>query len=147
MPSVFGQIQNMQTGGPVVPIRIGLPAKVRDVLTKENEPVPVPMKVFGLIDTGATSTRISQKVCSHLSLQPDGAIRMLTAGHPVYVHVYTVSLGIEIAPGRLITIDELPVGAPPLAGQANMDCLIGRDILAHAVFVYIGYANSISFSI
>jgi hypothetical protein len=72
---------------------------------------------------------------------------MLTAGHPVYVPVYTVRLTIETAPGKSIIIERLPVAAPPLAGQASIDCLIGRDILAQAGLIYLGYADSISLSI
>ncbi|NQT82086.1 aspartyl protease family protein [bacterium] len=147
MASIFVQIQNMQAGGPLLPIRIELPSDVRELLTRNEEPVPPPIKVLGLIDTGATGTCISQNVCQQLNLQPDGAVKMLTAGHPVYVPVYTVQLSIEISPGKFLSIDRLPVAAPPLAGQANVGCLIGRDILAHSVFVYMGHANSISFSL
>ena len=102
---------------------------------------------MGLIDTGAGSTCVSQKVCQHLNLQPHGAIRMLTAGHPVYVPVYTVCLSVKTESGRLVIIDPLTVAAPPLAGQANIDCLIGRNILALTVFVYMGPTNWISLSI
>ena len=33
----------------------------------------------------------------------------------------------------------------PLQGQ-NIQCLIGRDVLAHGVLVYIGYQNLFSLS-
>jgi predicted aspartyl protease len=147
VPSIFGQIQNMRVTGPVMPVRIELPTKAKEILTKNKQAIPSPVTVFGLIDTGATGTCISDKVCQDLKLQPDGAIRMLTAGHPVYVPVYTVRVVIQTAPGRSVIIESIPVASPPLAGQANIDCLIGRDILAHAVLVYIGYANSISLSL
>ncbi|MDP2896944.1 MAG: retropepsin-like aspartic protease [bacterium] len=147
MPSIFLQIQNMRVNGPVVPVKIDLPAKAREILAQSSQFVPPPIRVFGLVDTGATSTCISSKVCQQLALQPDGATKMLTAGHPVYVPVYTVGLSIEFAPGRFVTIENLPVAAPPLAGQANVDCLIGRDVLEHAVLVYVGHASSISLSL
>jgi hypothetical protein len=33
----------------------------------------------------------------------------------------------------------------PLQGQ-HIQCLIGRDVLAHGVLIYIGYANQFSLS-
>ncbi len=147
MPSIFGQTQNMRVTGPRVPLRIELATPARELLERNNQPVPLPVRVLGLIDTGATGTCISQKVCQHLNLQSDGVTKMLTAGHAVYVQVYTVRLSIEFLPGRFVSIEPFPVAAPPLAEQADIDCLIGRDILAHGIFVYIGYANSISLSL
>ena len=137
----------MRASGPLVPVSIELPAKAKDIVRQSNQPVPSPIAVTGLIDTGAGSTCVSQKVCQHLNLRPQGAIRMLTAGHPVYVPVYTVHLSIATESGKLVMIDPLTVAAPPLAGQANIDCLIGRNILALAVFVYTGPTNWISLSV
>lgn len=68
MPSIFLQIQNMRVNGPVVPVKIDLPAKAREILARSSQFVPSPIRVFGLVDTGATSTCISSKVCQQLAL-------------------------------------------------------------------------------
>lgn len=72
---------------------------------------------------------------------------MLTAGEPIYAHLYNIYMHIQIAPGNIVVVDPITVFAPPLAGPGNVQCLIGRDMLANASFTYLGYANMSSLSI
>jgi hypothetical protein len=46
-----------------------------------------------------------------------------------------------------MVFDPIEVIEAPLIGQTNIDCIIGRDILNVGILIYIGYANTFSFSI
>jgi len=143
MPSVFRQTQNMQAEGAILPVSVGVPEIVRRVLSQKSQAIPGPIEVHALIDTGASCTCISPDVCQKLNLKPHGTAKMLTAGDPIYAHVYNIYMHM----GNFGAIDPITVFAPPLVGPGNVQCLIGRDILAMCAFTYLGYVNTFSLSI
>ena len=147
MPSILGQTQNLQALGAVLPVKVGVPKVLRDVLAKKNETPRPPMTVQALIDTGASRTCISPDICQKLNLKPHGVGKMLTVGEPTFADVYNIYMDIEMGPGNFVVLDPIMVFAPSLAGAGNFQCLIGRDILAGASFTYLGYVNMFSFSV
>jgi predicted aspartyl protease len=106
-----------------------------------GDPVPSPLTVAALIDTGASHTVLQQNLAAQLGLQPVSSTAFHTAatGSVIYPQ-YTVRLffphGVEI---------EVLAVEMPLQGQ-HIQCLLGRDVLADAVLVYLGESNLFSLS-
>ncbi len=94
-----------------------------------------------MIDTGATSSVIQVGLAAQLGLNPVGVTYINTPSSTnVACHEYLVRL---VFPNNVLV--EATVLEAPLQGQ-HIQCLIGRDILAHGVLVYIGYGNLFSLS-
>lgn len=92
---------------------------------------PRPVKVKGVIDTGATSTSVSAAVLRQLLAARVDEVDNETAGGTVQVGVYVVSIGFFIDDAETVSvslIQNLTVSefAVPLAG---VDVLIGMDVL------------------
>jgi predicted aspartyl protease len=135
------------SNGPIIPVKIGLPKIISDALQQQGKSIPSPVQVNALIDTGASRSHISPKISAQLDLIPHGITQMLTAGNPTLTNIFTVSLDIGIVFSQQMVFDPIEVIEAPLIGQTNIDCIIGRDILNVGILIYIGYANTFSFSI
>jgi len=150
MPSFFtnSEPRALAANGPVIPVHIWLPAFERQRLQEAHVPVHGMVQVGALFDSGASFTSIAPRVARELGLVPQGATQMFTAGHPAWISLYDVALDIGQAIGvQSVVIDPIRVGEAPLAGQTQIECLIGRDVLAMGLFTYVGFAGSFGFSV
>ena len=123
-------------------VRIGVSEPAANLLRQESKPVPNPVEVTALIDTGASGTAIKPEVIRQLQLTPRGVTNIATpssAAHPC--NVYDVSL--TFANGVVVPV--ITVIEVPLEGQV-IQGLIGRDVLAHGILIYSGYTNTFSLS-
>ncbi len=118
---------------------IGTP--VENALKKAGSQIPGPVPVKGMIDTGATASVIQPHIASTLGLQPVGVVSISTPSSAnVPCNQYLVRL---VLPNSVV-VETLAIEAP-LHGQ-QVQCLIGRDVLAHGVLVYTGYVNQFTLS-
>lgn len=141
MPSFTSQVPNLQAVGPVVDLRIAVGTAVEAVLRTSSAPIPPPVPAVAMIDTGATGSVIRQDLAAQLGLNPVGMTYINTPSSTnVACYEYLVRL---VFPNNVLF--ETTVLEAPLLGQ-HIQCLIGRDVLAHAVLVYIGYGNLFSLS-
>jgi predicted aspartyl protease len=141
MPSFTTQLPNLQATGPLVDVRIWVSIPVEEALKKAGSKIPEPVTAKGMIDTGATGSVIQPAIAQQLGLQPVGVVSISTpSSDNVPCLQYIVRL---IFPNNVI-VESLAIEAP-LRGQ-NIQCLIGRDVLAHGVFVYTGYINQFTLS-
>lgn len=141
MPSFTAQVANLQAVGPVVELRIAVGEAVEAALKAAGTPVPSPLPAVAMIDTGATGSVIRQGLAAQLGLNPVGVTYINTPSSTnVACHEFLVRL---VFPNNVVY--ETTVIEAPLQGQ-HVQCLIGRDVLAHGVFVYIGYGNLFSLS-
>ena len=141
MPSFTARVPNLQIG-PVVEVQITIGPIVREILLGKGQPVPEPVTALAMIDTGATKTVIGKSIAAGLNLKPVGTSRIDTSSERgVACYNYLVSL---VFPDDLVIKEMVVIGAP-LLGQ-HISCLIGRDVLAGAVFIYTGHANSFTLS-
>jgi predicted aspartyl protease len=141
MSSFTVQIPNLLQIGPVVQVEIAVGQHLEVVLKAQNQPIPPLVRATALIDTGASSSVISEDMAQRLNLQPIGTTSISTPScHGVRCFEYAVRL---MLPNSVVVAASV-IGAP-LAGQ-SIQCLIGRDILQHGVLVYIGYTNSFTLS-
>lgn len=117
-----------------------IPRPVRDLMTKAGTPIPAPIKVSALIDTGASASCIREDIAKSLGLNPVGVQQISTPSTTATCAEYFVALQLPsmgvIWEGKFI--------ATPLPGQ-NIACLIGRDLLSHGVLVYNGQDGSFTF--
>lgn len=124
--------------GPVVPVELRVPAKLEELLTKQGNPVPDPLRGPGLIDTGASISMVDEGAIAKLEIAPVGTTNLGTAGGQAQCALYPVRLSIVAAPNQVVLAAEFAsITSGPLHLQ-NLLCLIGRDILRHAVFFYDG---------
>jgi len=95
-----------------------------------------------MIDTGASGSVIDPNTAKQLGLQPVGVVSIATPSSAnVLCPQYVVRL---LFPNNVI-IQAIAIEAP-MQGQ-QIQCLIGRDVLALGVLVYTGYLNQFSFSL
>jgi hypothetical protein len=111
------------------------------VLRASSTAVPAPIQVVAMIDTGATGSVIRQGLAAQLGLNPVGVTYINT---PSSTNVSCYEYLVQILFPNNVLIETTALEAP-LQGQ-HIQCLIGRDVLANAVLVYIGYANLFSLS-
>lgn len=139
MPGLTQQNGNLVIDGPLVEALIAVPAAVEQQLRAEGSPIPTPVRVKMMIDTGATGTVLSQGVVAPLGLNPVGVTPISTPssqGHPCNRYFVRMSLQNGL-------VLEHSIIEAPMPGQ-NIGGLIGRDILSVCTFIYIGYAGVFS---
>jgi len=141
MPSFTTQLPNLQAAGPLLDMHVWVGSPVEEALKKAGEKIPEPLAVKGIIDTGATGSVIQPTIAQQLGLRPVGIVSIATASSEnVLCLQYIVRL---IFPNDAM-IEALAIEAP-LRGQ-DIQCLIGRDALSHAVFIYMGHINQFTLS-
>ena len=141
MPSFTSQVPNLQAVGPIVEVRIAVGSAAEAALRKTGTPIPAPLPAVAMIDTGATGSVIRHGLATQLSLNPVGVTYINTPSSTnVVCYEYLVRV---VFPNNVVV--ETTIIEAPLQGQ-HIQCLIGRDVLAHGVFVYIGYGNLFSLS-
>lgn len=142
MPSFTVQLPNLQRAGPICQVRTGVSEPAANLLRQQSKPVPNPVEITALIDTGASGTAVKPEVIRQLQLTSRGVTNIATpssAAHPC--NVYDVSL--TLANGVIVPV--VTVIEVPLEGQV-IKGLIGRDVLAHGILIYSGYTNTFSLS-
>lgn len=143
MPSFTTQVPDILQTGPVVQVQVVPSRLFVQTLKIPKQDLPKPIPITALIDTGATGTVIKQGIPRQLGLQPIGFTYITTASSEnklcLQYNLAFLFPNINVAFGAVVT-------EVPLQGQ-QIQCLIGRDFLSHAVFIYTGYNNSFTLSI
>lgn len=125
--------------GPILELLVGVSRPRQEALKRAKQPVPNPVKIRGLIDTGASGTCLDPQCLSSLGLTPTGQALIhtpSTGGTPALCNQYDVSIILVHASVRM-TIGEMPIIESALVVQ-GIHALVGRDILASCLFVYDG---------
>jgi predicted aspartyl protease len=145
MPSFTTTQPTLLSEGPLTNIDIAVSFELEKVLKSTNTTIPNPVSGRALIDTGATISVISNNVIQNLGVNPIGTVLISTAGssNPTFCYQYDLRIAFADSKGQVV-VRILPAGVPLIA--RNIDCLIGRDVLRHSVFIYTGYANTFSLS-
>lgn len=143
MPSITTSLPNLEVEGPILEVHFWIPLILEEQYKKEGKPIPPPIIVKALIDTGASTCVIQDNIPKQLGLQPVGAIKINTPScqnHECYQYFMRM-----IFPVQGLTY-EGPFTATSLGGQ-NIGSLIGRDVLKQGILIYIGYINQFTFSL
>jgi len=134
---------NIQPGGPLLTVLVGVSAPRAGALTAASRPLPPPSQGIFLVDTGASSTCVDPELIKNLGLQPTGRTAISTpstAGSPHYCDQFDVSLFIPGGAG----VGGHIVGAIPIITthlRPQLDGLLGRDVLDSCVLIYNGSAD------
>lgn len=145
MPTLILPITN---DGSIVEALVGPSHQRTMALLALKQPVPPPVRVRLLVDTGATSTSISQGLLVSLNLVTTGTVQLHTAssaGIPLECEQYDVSLVFPDAlPGGWGFATVPIVECLPLDGP--IDGLLGRDLLDRSILTYNPFANIVTIS-
>lgn len=121
---------------------IGISQARRNALNSAGQPVPPPVQVQAMVDTGASCTCVDPTVLSHLGLSPTGTTPMVTpstGGQPIQATQYDVSLMIPSAPNQTPLFHHtIPVVESQLVAMQGFHVLLGRDVLGECLLVYDG---------
>jgi predicted aspartyl protease len=140
MPHLTLQISSL---GPLVDIAIGVSQARAEALRKNSLPVPTPLHLRALVDTGASITCVDPSILQQLNLTPTGAIAIhtpSTGNAPHNTYQYDISL-VLLHPEVQLQIGSIPVIESQLVVQ-GIHALVGRDILSRCLLVYDGRAQT-----
>lgn len=130
MPGLTVQLADLQAEGPRLEVR----------LTNTAGTAP-PTAVEALVDTGASVTVVANQVLKRLGLSPVGTALVHT---PSATNVRCYKYLVRFVLPNGVGMEAVAIGTP-LRGQ-RIQCLIGRDLLRNAVFVYTGQTNTFTLS-
>lgn len=144
MPLLDGQIT---MDGCIVDISINVSIGRFHALQQAGLNTPQAFFGRGLVDPGASNTMIDRTIVQQLGLQATGVVPTLTPSTgpiPHQCNQYDVSVWFPQAP-TLVQAQTIPHPVYLILPVSEADfsasgfhVLIGRDILAHAIFVYNG---------
>jgi hypothetical protein len=141
-PSFTSQSPDLLGDGPIVDLSLAVSGPLEAALLEAGEAVPPPIRITGLIDTGAARSVIAAGLVEELGLRPVGTTRISTPSS-ADVPCYTYRLRL-LFPN--LAVQEVTVIEAPLRHGLTFDCLIARDVLAHGILIYLGTANSFTLS-
>ena len=129
--------------GAVVEVRISISSASLTTLNLPHQLVPPPRHIRMLIDPGAAFTCVESSALQPLGLSASNSVPMLTPStgpNPIYCNEFVVDLAILHPVQELLITSALVVECMPL-GSSYLG-LLGRDILAHCLFIYDGPSQS-----
>ena len=139
MPLLTGPLT---PGGAIIDVLVGVSRPRRALLVKHQFRVPAPVHVRALIDTGASVSGFAPRVFAALDLTPVGRIAILTPSTPADAphesDLFDVSLALVADGGTHPFPDTRVMSADCWHPDEGVEALIGRDILDHCFFQYMG---------
>jgi hypothetical protein len=132
--------------GAVVELVVGVHEARREVLQRNNLPVPPRRRVRAQIDTGTTFTAIDAQILRSLGVLLIDRVTARTSspsGEPQIFDQYAVSLGLD-AGGVEMHLAEVLVLECVFAPEDGIQALLGQDVLRHCLFVHNGPENTFS---
>ncbi|MGC4004888.1 MAG: hypothetical protein QM811_17935 [Pirellulales bacterium] len=130
--------------GAVVTMHIGVSRPRRDALIAAQLPIPNPVPIRVMIDTGAYVTCIDPAHLAPLGITPSGVCDVLTpstGSMPVRLNQFDVGITILLSNEKTHLLPTLPVIESDLSGH-GIDGLLGRDVLAQGLFIYHGETST-----
>jgi Aspartyl protease len=137
VPSFTGTLPGLQQLGPVIQVTISVVDAAAQALKALHQPVPSPVEGNMMIDTGAGGSVVAPGIAARLGLKPVGMQTIGTPATPTPIQLPTFAVRLTLPNGPFFEITAIEA---PLGGQA-IDGVIGRDVLAQCVLIYIGYMN------
>ncbi|HVK17558.1 MAG TPA: hypothetical protein VM533_11475 [Fimbriiglobus sp.] len=129
-------------GWAVIDVLVGVSRLRRQVLQRNSFPVPHPVPVRALIDTGASISGFSPRVFRELGISPVGTTPVLTPSTrpdaPHECDLYDVTLSIVAEGSAHLFPDARVMEADCWLPGEGIEALIGTDILNHCFFQFIG---------
>ena len=147
MPLISGQVERY---GAAVTALVGVNAVRAERLRGVGFPVPEPIAVQGIIDTGAEISGVATRVVRELGLQPVESIWLLTPSTPTSApsraDVYHVSLTLVSGTTRYTIPDLRVIATDCFRAGERAEALLGLNLLNRCTFVYAGCEQQFSLS-
>jgi hypothetical protein len=116
---------------------IGLTGAGTAKLVASGSPLPRPVQIRGVIDSGSDVSCISSRIVAQLGLLLFAQDTTQTAAGPASVNLYEASLSLPrpgiTPPSLLLILPQLVVMELPNL-STGIEALVGRDVLAHLLF-------------
>ncbi len=144
MPSITLSSPNILPEGPIIEVQFLVSASLEANLRQQNKQVPNPVTVRVLIDTGCGICSVSEEIPKQLGIEPIGVTTIFTAAGEGQASVYFMRMRIT-TPNGIITW-EGKFNSVILTRQ-NISGLIGRDLLQHGNFLYLGNSSQFVLSL
>lgn len=141
MPSFTTQVANLYQTGPIVDVGIWISQDAETAIKVAGDHPVHPIDAVALIDTGATGSVLQKGIADRLQLKPVGITYINT---PSSSNVRCPEYAIRFLFRNNVVFETTAIEAP-LQGQP-IQCLIGRDVLAQSVLIYVGYTNTFTLS-
>lgn len=128
------------TGRPLVEFYVTIGTTLAETFRDDGRPIPGPIYVKALVDTGAMGSHVDLSLLSSLGLDLEGEIDVYTASTgavPEKMNTYTIDLHLAGDKPGCIARDLEVIGSNRLAGL-KVGMLLGRDILDRCLLVYDG---------
>lgn len=133
--------------GPLIHAFVGISEPRFHALQKESKPLPQPIVVKALVDTGASHTAVDPSVIKPLGLSPRRIAKTITPSTGAVAHkCHTYDISIHVPMGEAKALFSKPaweVTCLDLKHQ-GFEMLLGRDVLGNCLLVYDGKAGSFS---
>ncbi len=133
--------------GPIVQVEVSVGRTVRRSLLALHRPIPQPIAVAALIDTGADVSCLDSQALTRIALQRQRAFLRVNApgasGWP-YLPAYFAGLTVLHPSGRRTANLAIPdiLVADVALGMTGCELLLGRDALANCRLDYDGRAGT-----
>ncbi len=134
-------LADLRGTGPIIDVDVAAPLALEEELRRVQQPIPQPVSLAAMIDTGASSSVIQEGLAAQIGLQPIGVAKVNT---PSSTNVECYEYAVRFAFPNNVVVAATVIEAP-LKGQ-HIQGLIGRDVLEHALLVYIGYTGQFTLS-
>ncbi len=134
-------LADLRGTGPIIDVDVAAPLALEEELRRVQQPIPQPVGLAAMIDTGASSSVIQEGLAAQIGLQPIGVAKVNT---PSSTNVECYEYAVRFAFPNNVVVAATVIEAP-LKGQ-HIQGLIGRDVLEHALLVYIGYTGQFTLS-
>ncbi|MCI0462492.1 MAG: retroviral-like aspartic protease family protein [Gemmataceae bacterium] len=126
--------------GPALEVLIGADGARTAALHQAGAPIPRPLQVRALIDTGSDVTAVAPRVLQQVGAVLLTSVPGLTASGPVSAQLFEVSLNVFGPAGAAgpmfvkstLVVTELAAALP------NIEVLLGQDVLAECLFLLDG---------
>jgi predicted aspartyl protease len=145
MPSLTWTEADLARSGPLVEVSIGPPSVLARALTEISSDIQLalPIRTTALVDTGAEFTVINQALIDRLEIPEIDTvfIAVPTLAEPIECLKYVVDLNFS----EDVTLADVVVISAPMKHQKHT-CLVGRNVLRHALLTYMGHINQFTLS-
>lgn len=141
MPSFTVPIARLTEQGPVFEVALSPSAFMTEKILEEQGQV-YSEYVRAMVDTGASSSVIADNLPFLSQLTSVGAVKVTT---PASTEIACPAYVVAITFTNEVVAKEVEVVAVPYM-RGDVKCLIGRDVLHTAVFIYNGQAESVTLS-
>jgi len=131
----------LQIRGPIIPVEVGVPAKVVEIWTHEGKTIPKPITGFALLDTGASISAVDREAFETLGIPPVGKTNVATPSGSAEQLVYPARFGFPGTTLPEISYDSI-LGS--VLGTQGIVALLGRDVLCRMVVTFNGPAGLVT---